>query len=423
MVLYRDPELIARARGVLIGLAAGDALGAGYEFGPALSPATSVDMIGGGPFNFEPGEWTDDTSMAIVLAEELSRGNDVRDRDVQDRIVARWTTWAATANDVGNQVRAVLSSGNGTRDGAVLSAALYTTTHAHAAGNGSLMRTAPLALGYLDDRNALAEAARAISELTHPDPDAADACVIWCELIRAAVIGNGTGDTFGAFFALPADRQDLWKARIEEAEAAEPEAFPNNGWVVHALQAAWSAISHGGESLPEILTRAVRAGNDADTVAAIAGGLAGARADNAIPTAWYDALHGWPGLVAADLEALADGIVYRGASADAIEQARVAQLQYCPICGREVHYTPRYPDYVCRECIADATTLDGRPGEFFNTEFFGHGVQFVLDDSDETIGERELVSMGANCLIHGVECYAAEAHFGGIVIRPFHAKE
>ena len=86
-----------RIAGVLVGVACGDALGAGYEFGPPMAPQAVVDMIGGGPFGFEPGEWTDDTSMAIAIAEVLRTGLDLRARDAQDLIVQRWLDWSHTA--------------------------------------------------------------------------------------------------------------------------------------------------------------------------------------------------------------------------------------------------------------------------------------------------------------------------------------
>lgn len=91
-----------RIAGVLVGLAAGDALGAGYEFGPAFEGP--VSMIGGGPFGWEPGEWTDDTQMAICIAEQAATGN-LDPSTVGDRFIA----WAHEATDIGNQTRAVLS--------------------------------------------------------------------------------------------------------------------------------------------------------------------------------------------------------------------------------------------------------------------------------------------------------------------------
>lgn len=99
-----------RAVGVLLATAAGDALGAGYEFGPPLPESTPVTMIGGGTFGWAPGEWTDDTSMALVIAQAAATGTDLRGQPAQDKIAAGWAQWAQTAPDVGIQTRAVLAA-------------------------------------------------------------------------------------------------------------------------------------------------------------------------------------------------------------------------------------------------------------------------------------------------------------------------
>src|ERR1700761_6499033 len=96
-----------RAQGVLLGTAAGDALGAGYEFGPPLEDDVAVEMNGGEPFNWAPGGWTDDTSMALAIAEVAASGADLRDEGAQDAVVDRWAGWAVDAPDVGAQTRQV----------------------------------------------------------------------------------------------------------------------------------------------------------------------------------------------------------------------------------------------------------------------------------------------------------------------------
>ena len=83
-----------RAVGVLLGTAAGDALGAAYEFGPPRGPELEVAMVGGGSFGWEPGEWTDDTSMAIAIAEVAATGADLREEEALDAIVRRWHEWS-----------------------------------------------------------------------------------------------------------------------------------------------------------------------------------------------------------------------------------------------------------------------------------------------------------------------------------------
>jgi ADP-ribosylglycohydrolase len=316
-----------RACGALLGVAAGDALGAGYEFGPSLAPNAPVDMIGGGLGPFEPGEWTDDTSMAIPIAEVAATGADLRDEKAQDYIVERWYSWAKTAKDIGGQTSSVLFAagrrGISARTAREESVALHKRTGA--AGNGSLMRTAPVALAYLDDEAALVEAKRAISELTHYAPDASDACVLWCSAIRHAILTGEVNARIGLGH-INIERRDLWASRLDEAEASPPSAFRKNGWVVGALQAAWSAIVHTpvpeedpasevfrADRLRLALEAAVRIGHDTDTVAAIAGALLGAAyGASAVPSRWRLALHGWPGLKTRGLVQLATKIIRKG---------------------------------------------------------------------------------------------------------------
>ncbi|RZU63703.1 ADP-ribosylglycohydrolase family protein [Zhihengliuella halotolerans] len=296
-----------RAQGALVAAAAGDALGAGYEFGPPMGAGGSIAMIGGGPFGYAPGEWTDDTSMAVAIACELAAGHRLEAEGTLDRIVAAWHEWHLRAPSVGAQTRRVLG---GLKEATAREA--WESSHrlhiitGRSAGNGSLMRTAPLALAFLGtgQEEALATAARQLSQITHWSDDAGDACVLWCLAIRKAVL-TGQLNLRDQLYWLPAERRDVWAKRIGVAEAKQPEDFPHNTWVVEAFQGAWSAIHHGF-CLEDVLQRAVRGGNDTDTVAAIAGALSGAaHGASAVPAEWREALHGWPSLRAADLAELA----------------------------------------------------------------------------------------------------------------------
>jgi ADP-ribosyl-[dinitrogen reductase] hydrolase len=326
---------VDRACGALVGTAAGDALGAPFEFGPPLSTSTPVEMTGGGSFGWAPGEWTDDTSMAIAIAEIASSGADLRDEHSKDQLVHRWIQWRQEATDVGVQTSIVLdaaarhgSTALGTRD----AARAHHVRTGRSGGNGSLMRTVSVALAFLDDEAALVEAARAISELTHFDLDAGDACVLWCASMRHAVL---TGELDGRI-GLPhvdAGRRELWAARFAEAEASHPSDFAaTNGWVVSALQAAWCAITttpvpdddpvagvFRADHLRLALESAVRGGKDTDTVAAIAGGILGAvYGVSAVPGTWRRLLHGWPGLRTPDLVRLVTKIVRGGPPAPVV---------------------------------------------------------------------------------------------------------
>lgn len=313
-----------RAAGVLLAMAAGDALGAGYEFGPPLAPDVPVVMEGGGSFGWRPGEWTDDTAMAVAIAEVSATGADLLTPAAQDAIVARWAEWADDATDVGVQTRTVLDAASqaargrsASRPGAAGVRAAASALHertGRTAGNGSLMRTAPVALAHLDDPDRLVEAATTLSALTHADPEAGEACALWCLAIRHAVLHGSFDGVHAELQRLPAARAAMWEERLREAETHDPEHFEHNGWVVQALQGAWSAISRtlAAEDAPasrfpashlrHALEAAVRGGRDTDTVAAIAGALLGARwGASAVPASWRRQLHGWPGLRARDL--------------------------------------------------------------------------------------------------------------------------
>lgn len=192
----------------------------------------------------------------------------------------------------------------------VTSAATYFKDHPNgSAGNGSLMRTAPVALAALGDDDAIVELTMTISALTHGDPLAGEACALWCVGIdRAMREGHFEGVRDGVEL-LPANRRAFWSERLDEAAAGPPSRFTPNGFVVTALQAALSAIWN--TPVPEVepcrhlqaaLHAAIRIGHDTDTVAAIAGGLLGAGwGATAIPVEWQVLLHGRPGYKARDL--------------------------------------------------------------------------------------------------------------------------
>ncbi|WP_078940707.1 ADP-ribosylglycohydrolase family protein [Streptomyces cellulosae] len=330
-----DTHATDRAAGVLLGAAVGDALGVPYEFKATLREDQRPRIIGGGLGPYEPGEYSDDTQMQVCIAKVAADGADLRMPEALDAIAVNFLGWlSGGASDVGAQTRAILGAARtapGDSGAAMLAAAgSFTAGNNRSAGNGSLMRTGIVALGHLGDVAEMTEAAIAVSSLTHPDPDCADACVLWCSGIRTAVL-DGTFDGVRAGLDLiPAERREVWAKRLDEAEANPPHHFTNNGWVVHALQAAWSAITRTAvpESIPAensfpaqhfglALEAAVRAGTDTDTVAAIAGALLGARwGCSGIPLEWQQAVHGWPGLTGADLVGLAVRTA-RGGSDDA----------------------------------------------------------------------------------------------------------
>ena len=287
-----------RAVGALVGLAVGDALGAGYEFetpGPE-----EPQMVGGGGFGWGPGEWTDDTQMAVCIAKVLETGS----IDV-DAIGDSFLDWYRSGpKDVGNMTRSVLSRAARGADLPQAAARYFEQRPNGAAGNGSLMRTAPVALAFLDRPDAeLGEMAMAVSALTHADPQAQEACAIWCVGIKYAVLDANFSGVRAALDLLPSESRERWSELLDDAEQRSPADFTGNGYVVRALQAAWSSIVHSRPD-PEFpcrhlqlaLNRAISIGDDTDTVGAITGMLLGARwGGSAIPALWTEKLHGWPG--------------------------------------------------------------------------------------------------------------------------------
>lgn len=322
-----------RAAGALVGLAVGDALGAGYEF---TTPTGEIGMVGGGLGPWAPGEWTDDTQMAVCIAEVTASGR----WDLAD-IGERFLAWLADdPKDVGQQTAAVLSQA---ATGAELGehARSYYQRHPHrAAGNGSLMRTAPVALAFLDDDAARAEAAMAASALTHGDPLAGQACVLWCAAIARAVTDARLDGVWDGLAQLDPRARDAWAQRLRESEAGPPQRFAPNGFVVTALQAAQAAIVHTeipSDRPPDHLATALRAavgvGDDTDTVAAIAGGVLGARwGVSAVPFVWQRLLHGWPGYGIADLVRLAV-LTAQGGHGDELGWPAADRLADRPVTG------------------------------------------------------------------------------------------
>jgi ADP-ribosylglycohydrolase len=304
---------LERAAGSLLGLAAGDALGAGYEFHPS-GPARA-EMVGGGLGGWEPGEWTDDTQMAICIA-QVTQSGPPDPHPVGERFLA-W--YREGQKDVGNQTAVALGRSHGAEDLAGHARDYFEMNPRGAAGNGSLMRTAPVALAHLGDDESIASSAAAISELTHGDPLAGEACVLWCVAIDRAVREERLDGIRDGLDLLQQDSRDRWITWIKAAETQPPSSFNPNGFVVTALQAAHAVITQtpvpDGDSrlhLADSLYAAVEIGWDTDTVAAIASSMLGARwGASAVPGQWRDTLHGWPGYRADDLVRLAVATVMK----------------------------------------------------------------------------------------------------------------
>lgn len=430
-----------RAVGAILGTAIGDALGAGYEFHAALGDGEAV-VMGGGPndMGWEPGEWTDDTSMSVPILRIAARGLRLDEPSTLGQVAAAWREWARGARDVGVQTRDVLTRLEApTEEAARAAARAVHEATGRSAGNGSLMRTAPLALPYLEDPANLAGTVRRVSELTHFEQDAGDACVIWTLAIRHAIV-TGELNIRDGIDMLDPERRERWHALLDEAELAQPEDFPRNGWVVQALQGAWSAIIHG-DGFVDTVERAVRGGNDTDTVAAIAGALAGAvHGASAIPARWRRILHGWPGMTARNLTELAV-LASNGGRPDAVGWPSAARIDPSPIDTLVPHphddgvwlaslaaldRLPASVDVVVSLCrvgtaqTSDAMAAAGQRGRDRETvEFWlidqdgaNPNLDFVLRDAADTIAA--LRAEGKSVAVHCVDAISRTPAVGAL---------
>ncbi len=278
-----------RAMGAVVGAAVGDALGAPFEFGRAGEYARRFpeailggagEMVGGGVFGWAPGEFTDDTQMAMALAEALLAEGDYD----PDRVWAWFRAWATGARDIGTRTAESLAYADWRR---------IPRETRHAAGNGALMRSFPLALAFLDaDRSTLREVVLHQALLTHPDPAAGWGSWVGVELIRAAVLGDQPFDLVHELLEeLPEDHAAQF-APLLAARWTPGEGTPSNGSVWGCLaEAVWAVRST--DSFETAVTAAINLGGDTDTVACVAGALAGARYGvQAIPSRWATYVHG-----------------------------------------------------------------------------------------------------------------------------------
>ncbi len=285
----------ARYRGSLLGLAAGDALGTTVEFQPPGSFESLTDIVGGGPFRLRPGEWTDDTSMALCLAESLTEYEEFDLVDQLERYLRWWRDGHLSSNgacfDIGNTVRAALRRFEETRD------PHSGSTDPYAAGNGSLMRLAPVALRYARDPRLAVERAGESSRSTHGAVAAVDACRFFAGLLVAALRGVSKRELLEPRYepAIGIWEDDPLVPEVDEVASGsyarrDPPDIQGTGYVVPSLEAALWAL-YGTNDFRAGALAAANLGNDADTTAAIYGQLAGAiYGEEGIPTEWRERL-------------------------------------------------------------------------------------------------------------------------------------
>jgi ADP-ribosylglycohydrolase len=290
------PDL-GRYLGCLLGLAAGDALGTTLEFRSPGSFEPIADMVGGGPFHLEAGQWTDDTSMALCLAESLIECGGFDARDQMERYVRWWREGHLSPTgecfDIGGTVSTAL--------GKLLSYGdpYAGSDHPHSAGNGSLMRLAPVPMFWASDPPAAIERSAESSRTTHGALTCVDACRYMGGLIVGALGGAVKDELLSSRYA-PPGAEGAWDesplcAEINAIAAGSfkeksPPEIRGKGYVVDCLEAALWAF-HSTDSFEAGALAAVNLGDDADTTGAVYGQLAGAfYGASAIPAAWLEKL-------------------------------------------------------------------------------------------------------------------------------------
>lgn len=277
-----------RFLGCLLGLAVGDAVGTTLEFEQRGSFKPLTDMTGGGPFGLAPGQWTDDTSMALCLASSLVEKGEFDPSDQMARYV-RWHDEGYMSStgrcfDIGNTTAAALARFKRTRD------PFAGSTDSQSAGNGSIMRLAPVPLFFAADMAKAVHYSAESSRTTHAAAECLDACRLFGAVLVRALHGGAKEDVLlgdaQAFAGSPAIEAI---ARGDYRAKAEAHIF-GSSYVVKSLEAALWCFDKTG-SFEEAVLRAANLGKDADTTAAVCGQVAGAFYGVAgIPQRWLGRL-------------------------------------------------------------------------------------------------------------------------------------
>jgi ADP-ribosylglycohydrolase len=277
-----------RFKGCLLGLALGDALGTTNEFKPRGTFPPVKDIVGGGPFSLNPGEWTDDTSMALCLATSLI---EVRGFDAKDQM-ERYIRWRDTGYmssngkcfDIGNTISRALYHYERTGD------PYSGPTDPHFAGNGSIMRLAPVVMFYYPDCQLVLKYCPESSKTTHGATECLDACILLGDMLFRALDGE-TKDQILLNSELDlVQSKSIESIRRGDYLGKDEALIKGTGYVVQSLEAAlwcfWAT-----DSFEQAVIKAANMGDDADTTAAVCGQLAGAfYGQSGIPAHWLDKL-------------------------------------------------------------------------------------------------------------------------------------
>eukprot|EP01064_Diplonema_japonicum_P016009 TRINITY_DN2404_c0_g1_i1.p1 TRINITY_DN2404_c0_g1~~TRINITY_DN2404_c0_g1_i1.p1 ORF type:complete len:392 (+),score=56.62 TRINITY_DN2404_c0_g1_i1:47-1222(+) len=270
-------------KGCVLGMAVCDALGAVVEFQARGSYEEVTGMRSGGKFDLRPGEWTDDTSMALCMAESLLR-NGFNADDQMCRYLNWYETGHMSSNgdafDIGKcTVKALGLWRRATNDGEKLPSpeTFYGPTTEEANGNGSLMRIAPIPLAYRHNLKQAIIFAEDSSKTTHGGKDAVKACAIYTEMIIAALENEDKETILTPTVSIQGELSDGLKAIVVDKsyKTKTRDEIRAGGWVLHALEAALWAF-YSTECFKSGALLCVNLGEDTDTIAAIYGMLAGA---------------------------------------------------------------------------------------------------------------------------------------------------
>ncbi len=307
------PSSPNRFRGCLLGLASGDAVGTTAELRKRDSFEPLKDMVGGGPFGLYPGQWTDDTSIALCLAVSLVQRDGFDAKDQMERYCRWWREGYLSSTgkcfDIGNTVSHALTKFLDTKN------PFCGSTDPNSAGNGSLMRLAPVPMFFFPDRQQVMHFCAESSRTTHGAAECLDACRLFGDMLCCALAGNAKETILTS-----ASPCDIHCPSIQAIAAGEyrkkgRSEIKSTGYVVHSLEAAlwcfWKT-----KTFEEAVLEAANLGGDADTTAAICGQISGAHYGAAgIPDHWLARL-----AMRRDITTIADML-----HAAAIQRTKLAQ--------------------------------------------------------------------------------------------------
>ncbi|MES2102949.1 MAG: ADP-ribosylglycohydrolase family protein [Pseudomonadota bacterium] len=292
-----------RYLGAMLGLACGDAVGTSVEFSPRGSFKPVTDMTGGGPFGLKPGQWTDDTSMALCLAESLLTKGEFNPRDQMGRY-NNWWNWGYLSStgdcfDIGATVHDALLKFE-------MSDTPYCgSTDPQTAGNGSLMRLAPVVLFAYPDIAAAVNYAADSSRTTHGATEAVESCQLFAAILCEVLKGVGKNSLMDAILYSPTEPKLVEIAKGNFISKKEQD-IKGSGYSVESLEAAlWCFFNT--QTYESAILKAANLGDDADTTSAIAGQIAGAYyGASQIPFSWKEKL-----AMREDIESMANNLFQR----------------------------------------------------------------------------------------------------------------